>query len=121
MPADGKMTLPLNQPDTGDKRCAISAVTLAEVEFGLQLENNARRRAKFDKLLRYRLPVLLTDEPVWAQFSRLKANQQASGQPVSDLDLLIAATAITHGLCVATLNINDVSRIASLNSEDWSC
>jgi predicted nucleic acid-binding protein len=50
----------------------------------------------------------------------MKARQRAFGQPVSDLDLLIAATAIIHKLTLATLNRNDFSRIESLSWEDWS-
>ncbi|MEX0324547.1 MAG: type II toxin-antitoxin system VapC family toxin [Puniceicoccaceae bacterium] len=104
----------------GDEACAISIVTLAEMEFGLELEKQTSRKAKFEALLRYRLPVLPTDEAVWSQFSRMKARQQAKGEPVGDMDLLIAATAVHHKLCVATLNRNDFSRIESLSWEDWS-
>lgn len=103
-----------------DEACAISIVTLSEIEFGLELESNALRRDKFEALLRHRLPVLPTDEAVWSQFSLMKARQQAHGEPVGDLDLLIAATALVHKLCVATLNRNDFSRIESLSWEDWS-
>lgn len=106
--------------EAGDGQCAVSVVTLAEVEFGLQLEGNPMRRKKFDCLLRHRLPVLSAEETVWLRFAQLKARQQVTGEPVSDLDLLIAATAITHNLCVATLNRNDFSRIESLRWEDWS-
>ena len=42
------------------------------------------------------------------------------GQRVPDLDLLIAATATTHGLTVATLNMKHFSRIPDLAVEDWS-
>lgn len=106
--------------DAGDAHCAISAVTLAEVEFGLHLEANPLRRQKFEGILRYRLPVLPTEGAVWSKFAQMKARQQHGGEPVSDLDLLIAATAITHNLCIATLNKNDFSRIESLAWEDWS-
>lgn len=104
----------------GDSSCAVSIVTLAEIEFGLNLENSARRRDKYDALLRHRLPVLPADEIVWSRFSGMKAQQQALGQPVSDLDLLIAATALVNNLRVAALNHTDFSRIESLSWEDWS-
>ena len=105
---------------TGDKHLSISIVTLSEVEFGLAWENNPLRRDKFDALLRYRLPILPTDDRVWSRFAILKARQQATVEPVSDLDLLLAATAIAHNLYLATLNRKAFSRVESLRWEDWS-
>jgi predicted nucleic acid-binding protein len=114
MPALGKWAA------TGDSSCAISMVTVGEIEFGLAVEENAHRRSKFDSLLRNRLQILPTEELVWHRFAVLKARQRSIAQPVSDLDLLIAATAIVHKLTLATLNRNDFSRIESLSWEDWS-
>jgi predicted nucleic acid-binding protein len=39
---------------------------------------------------------------------------------MDDFDLLIAATALEHGLIVATLNVRHFSMIAGLSWEDWS-
>lgn len=50
----------------------------------------------------------------------MKARQQRLGEPVSDLALLIAATAKEQGLTVATLNSKDFSRIEGLAWENWS-
>lgn len=104
----------------GDSSCAISVVTLSEIEFGLSLETNDQRQAKFEALLRERLEILPAEELVWHRFALMKARQRLIGQPVSDLDLLIAATATVYKLTVATLNKADFSRIESLSWEDWS-
>jgi predicted nucleic acid-binding protein len=66
--------------EVGDSACAISAVTAAEVEYGLLLENRPRRREKFRFLLEGRLPVLPTDDRVWMEFARRKARQQKAGR-----------------------------------------
>ncbi len=50
----------------------------------------------------------------------MKANQHALGRLVSDLDLLIGATATHHGLIVATLNTRHFAMIEGLHVEDWS-
>lgn len=105
---------------TSDTACAISIVTLSEVEYGLALEENARRAAKFDALLRNRLEIIAAEEAVWNRFAQMKARQRLIGQPVSDLDLLIAATAVVHKLTVATMNKADFARVESLSWEDWS-
>jgi predicted nucleic acid-binding protein len=106
--------------DAGDAACAVSAVTVGEVEFGLRLEKRPQRRRKYEALLDGRLTVLPTSMDVWLEFARRKARQQVLGAPVADLDLLIAATALVNGLTVATLNVTDFARIEGLSWEDWS-
>ena len=110
----------LRWKETGDSACAISAVTASEVEYGLQLENSARRREKFRFLLEGRLAVLPTDTVVWMEFARRKARQKKAGREIADLDLLIAATALVHRLTVATLNTRDFRLVEGLAWEDWS-
>lgn len=104
----------------GDSACCISAVTAAEVEFGLLLEDRPQRREKFQALLAGRLSVLETDSAVWMEFARRKARQRQLGREIGDLDLVIAATALTHRLTVATLNIRDFQSVEGLACEDWS-
>lgn len=104
----------------GDKACRISAATRAEIEWGLHFEDNPRRWKLYREQLRTRLDCLPTDEAVWSQFSVIKARQRRIGEAVSDLDMIIAATAIRHELIVATLNTRDFARIEGLRWEDWS-
>jgi tRNA(fMet)-specific endonuclease VapC len=49
----------------------------------------------------------------------MKARQKIIGQKVADLDLLIAATASSHGLTIATLNHRVFARIEGLAWENW--
>jgi tRNA(fMet)-specific endonuclease VapC len=104
----------------GDSRCAVSRVSVGEVEWGLHYEGNPVRWKKYESLLQNRLQVFETGAGLWAVFAKMKARQQLLGEPVSDLDLLIAATAKEQGLTVATLNSRDFSRIEGLAWENWS-
>lgn len=106
--------------EVGDGRCCVSIVSVAEVEFGLNLENRDERRERYRTLLDGRLEVVSTDQAVWTEFARRKARQQILGLPVSDLDLLIASCAARHQLTVATLNARDFSRIEGCAWEDWT-
>lgn len=105
--------------DAGDAACRVCSVSIAEVEFGLHLENRPERWNKYQSLLEGRLEVLATDTSVWSEFAKRKARQQQLGRAVSDLDLLIASCAIHHGLTVATLNSKDFKKIDGLAWEDW--
>lgn len=103
-----------------DQACRISAATRAEIEWGLHFEDNPSRWKLYREQLRPRLDRLPSDEAVWSQFSAIKARQRRVGEAVSDLDMIIAATAIRHELIVATLNTRDFARIEGLHWEDWS-
>jgi len=105
---------------SGDAACKVSVVSLAEVEFGLHLEGSPNRQQRYENLLKGRLEVISTDSGVWQEFAIRKARQQILGMPVSDLDLLIASSAILHQLTVATINARDFAKIEGCMWEDWS-
>lgn len=104
----------------GDAQCVVSVVSVAEVEFGLHLEDSQNRQKRYEELLQGRLDVVPTDLAAWQEFAKRKARQQILGLPVSDLDLLIATCAICHQLTVATLNAKDFAKIEGCAWEDWS-
>ena len=104
----------------GDASCAISIISVAELEFGLEWEGVEARRKKYEALLRGRLLILSTTEEVWLLFGHMKARQRRLGETIADLDLLIAAVAKLNGLTVATLNSNDFKRIEGISWEDWT-
>lgn len=105
---------------TGDDNCAVSLVSASEVEWGLHYEDNPLRWKKYEALLKNRLRIYETGPGLWALFAKMKARQRRLGEPISDLDLLIAACAKEQGLTVATLNSRDFSRIEGLAWENWS-
>lgn len=87
----------------------ISLVTLAELHFGVQRLAAGRRRNQLQTWLgelraNYSERILPTSEPVWLAFAKLKSDVLNLGKPQDDLDLLIAATALVHGLCLVTRN-----------------
>lgn len=99
---------------------AVSAICEAEVLFGLKRKGSDRMRLIYNGTLRGRFPVLPVDADVAATYADLRAECETKGVKVQDMDLLIAATAKTHGLTVATLNGKDFKCIAGLTVEDWS-
>lgn len=51
--------------------------------------------------------------------AELYADLRKQGQPIDDIDLLIAGTAIANGLTLVTHNRKHFDRIAQLEVEDW--
>lgn len=104
----------------GDEVLAISAICEAEVLYGLDLKQSPQLRAKYDALLRARLPVLTVDSVVAETFAKMKAAGKRAGRVCADFDFLLAATAKVHGLILATLNSRHFRGIEGLAVEDWS-
>ena len=106
----------------GDSMLAISAICEAEVLYGIALNppTAALLRQRYENSLRRRLTQLPVDGDVAATFATLKAGCKQRGTLVPDLDLLIAATALTHNLVVATLNFRHFKLCPGLTIEDWS-
>src|SRR5262245_49480034 len=53
------------------------------------------------------------------EFGRLRALLRRQGQMLADLDLAIAATALSHGLTLVTHNTRHFRRVPGLALEDW--
>jgi len=59
-------------------------------------------------------PTLPLSGPIMATFARTRYFLRRMGQLIPDLDLLIAATALAHGLTLVTRNIRHFARIPDL-------
>lgn len=52
--------------------------------------------------------------------AQMYAETRKAGQPVDDIDLLIAGIAVANGMAVATLNSAHFGKISGVVVEDWS-
>lgn len=90
---------------------AISIISLGEVFEGAYSDPDpAERLARMRRVLG-RFRILSLTEPVMERFARIRAYLRRAGQLIPDLDLLIAATAIHHGLQLVTRNLRHFGRI----------
>ncbi|MBN1270121.1 MAG: type II toxin-antitoxin system VapC family toxin [Kiritimatiellae bacterium] len=104
----------------GDRAVATSAVCMAEVLQGLEGRGSEKYWRRFRELLEDRYPVLPFDERTARVFTKLAAESRTQGRARPALDLQIAATAVHHGLIVATLNIKHFTDLPGVRVEDWS-
>lgn len=99
---------------------SISVITYGELIFG------ARKSTQVEKNLAvvYRIaeifPVIEVGKAVVETFGNLKASLQAKGRSLSDMDLLIGATALTMNCCLVTNNERHFSLIPGLEIENWT-
>ncbi|MEM9216034.1 MAG: type II toxin-antitoxin system VapC family toxin [Cyanobacteria bacterium P01_F01_bin.150] len=95
-----------------------SLMTRYEILRGLKAKQARRQLAAFEQLCQVSNILPLTDEVV-IKASDIYAALKQRGELIGDADILIASTALTNGLSVATNNFNHFQRIPDLQIENW--
>nr|WP_246400987.1 type II toxin-antitoxin system VapC family toxin [Jiangella mangrovi] len=91
----------------------ISAVTVGEVRKGIAKLPLGRRRSNLEAwltdglVLRFEGRILALDAEVADLWGRTVAACESDGRPVDPIDAQIGATALWHGLTLATRNVRD--------------
>ena len=104
----------------------VSVVTLAEIRFGIELLADPGRRADLndwlDLMVRPMLAqrVLPVGEEVMLKWCLLVDQGRKSGHTCSQPDLIIAATALHHGLTVVTRDVADYAKAGTSLFDPWS-
>ena len=86
----------------------LSAITLEELTYGVEripVEQSARQW--FGKLLAIPPLVVAVDDRIAQLAGRLRAGRERAGRPVTQADMLIAATALVSGRILVTRNAKD--------------
>ena len=98
---------------------AISAMTLAELEYGALLSKDpARTLAKVEAFLSAPIAVVPLDVGAAREHAAIRSALRAT--PIGERDLVIAATARSLGLIVVTHNRKHLDRVSDLTVEDWT-
>jgi len=86
----------------------VSSVTFAEIRFGIELVTDANRRAELNDWLAHKVRpmfeqrVLAITEDIMFKWRLLIEDGRKAGHTFSQPDLMIAATALHHGLTVVS-------------------
>lgn len=100
------------------QRFAFSIITRYEILRGLKAKGAARQIASFQERCKKSVVLALSDDIV-NMAAEIYATLYREGQLVSDADILIAATAIVHGLDLVTENPGHFKRIKDLRVSSW--
>ena len=101
----------------------VSSVTLAEIRFGIERVTDANRRAELVEWLAHKVRpmfdgrVLPVSEDIMFKWRLLVEEGRKVGHTFSQPDLIIAATALHHGLTVVSRDTADYlrTRVAWIN------
>jgi tRNA(fMet)-specific endonuclease VapC len=97
---------------------SFSIITRYEILRGLKAKGATAQLRSFDRLCDVSVILPLTDEIV-VRAADIFAMLKQRGLPTGDADILIAASALTHGLAVVTNNEEHFRRIPGLQVANW--
>lgn len=108
------------------ERLYLSTVTLAEVRYGIERVADAGRRTELSDWLDLRVRpmfsqrVLAVSEDVMLKWRLLVEDGRRNGHTYSQPDLIIAATALQHGLTVVSRDTSDYERAGVPLVNPWA-
>lgn len=117
-----------NRPEAVRKRMnavplgsqAISVVTYAELMFGVRRSSNAKvNRTVVGAFLRH-VSLLDWNRHAVDAYAEMRVELEAKGQPIGNMDLLIAAHARSLRAVLVTNNERHHGRISGLKIENWA-
>jgi hypothetical protein len=103
----------------------VSAVTLAEIRFGIERVGSVTRRAELNDWLMHRVRpmfegrVLAVTEDIMLKWRLLVEDGRKAGHTFSQPDLIIAATALQHGLTVVSRDVSDYQKARTPVFNPW--
>ena len=98
---------------------AISAVTVAELEYGIAKSFYPKKNR--DTLLEFLAPfeIIPFSEKDCENFGFLRVHLNKKGTPIGPYDLQIAAQCISRDLCIVTNNVKEFERVPEIKIENW--
>src|SRR5262245_4195189 len=96
----------------------ISAVTRAELLYGVRLKPGAERLVRLVGAFLSRVRTVAWDEPIADRFAIVAADLDLAGQRIGAFDTMIAAHALAIGATLITNNAAHFSRVSGLAIEN---
>src|SRR3984893_1346194 len=103
----------------------VSIVTFAEIRFGIERVADATHRAELNDWLTHKVRpmfeqrALPVSEDVMFKWRLLVEDGRKAGHTYSQPDLIIAATALHHGLTVVTRDVSDCQKARAPVLNPW--
>jgi len=96
-----------------EPQLAVDPIIVGEIRFGIHLLPDGKRRRRLERWFEQgviQMACLPWDLATGLRWSQLLADLRAAGQEMPIKDSMIAATALRHGLIVATRNLRNFKK-----------
>jgi len=101
-----------------DDEICISAITNAELFYGLEKKNSQRLFTEVRSIIG-KCTIINFDASQSELYGKIRVELEKTGKPLGDMDLLIASAAMSTGAILVSHNKKHFSRIKGLKVEDW--
>ena len=102
-----------------DNHMSLSVISYGELVFGAKKSKAVEKNMETVNAIKSIFPLLEITSEIMNIFGEIKAYTQKIGKTIDDMDLLIAATAITNNFTLVTHNTKHFKNIPNLKVEDW--
>lgn len=97
----------------------ISIITYAELQFGVERSSSKKlNQGILDEFIS-RLTVLFWDMEAARQYGKIRSYLEGKGTPIGNMDLMIAAHALSKSFTLVTNNLREFERVPNLEAENW--
>ena len=98
---------------------SISVITYGELVFGARKSRHIEKNLAVTYRIAELFPVIDIDKSIMDVFGEIKSSLEMRGSIIEDMDILIAATALSHNLILVTNNVKHFKKIKDLRMENW--
>jgi tRNA(fMet)-specific endonuclease VapC len=97
----------------------ISSITVAELEYGVYKSQQQQKNK--NALIQFLLPLEIVEfsQDAAVIYGIIRSDLESKGLVIGQMDMLIAAHAMSLGVTLVTNNIREFSRIPNLLLENW--
>lgn len=102
-------------PDT----LCISTITYADLQYGVERSSAKKMNQRILADFVAHLAVQPWDVEAARQYGKIRTSVEKRGKPIGNMDLLIAAHALSQQCILVSNNLREFSRIQGLQYENW--
>ena len=97
----------------------ISTVTYAELQYGVERSSSKKMNQRILVDFVAHLDVQPWDMEAARQYGKIRTSLEKRGKPIGNMDLLIAAHALSQQCILVSNNLREFSRVRGLQCENW--
>ena len=98
---------------------SISVITYGELVYGARKSRHIEKNLAVKYRIAELFPVIDINRSLMDVFGEIKSSLERKGTIIEDLDILIAATALSYNLILVTNNAKHFKKIKDLRMENW--
>lgn len=99
---------------------SISVIAYGELIYGARKSRHVERNLAVSYRIAEIFPIINIDKSIMDIFGEIKKGLEQKGNIIEDMDILIAATALSYNLILVTNDVHHFRRIEDLRIENWT-